>query len=136
MLSQMVATAACTSEQSCQLQGHFSLWHAQCLLDLASKPGGEALAKAAGRSERDVYNRLDQWLPRGCLSLCLGHCHHIPHCPDLKITLQTCPVDPLLLRWLFLAHSLLSWVLASQLSEPQEQKLHLLTGEIGRPPVN
>ena len=46
MLGQLVTTTACAKAQSCQLQGHFSLWCTQCLLDLASKPGGEVLAKA------------------------------------------------------------------------------------------
>ena len=46
MLGQLVTTTACAKVQSCQLQGHFSLWCTQCLLDLASKPGGEVLAKA------------------------------------------------------------------------------------------
>lgn len=94
MPGELVTSTACTKEQSCQLQGHFSLWCTRCLLGLASKPGGEALAEAAVVSRGIVSNKLDQRLPRGCLSLCLGGCHHFPHCPDLKLALQTCPVGP------------------------------------------
>ena len=117
MPGELVTTTACTKEQSCQLQGRFSLWCARCLLGLASKPGGEALAEAAVVSRGVVSNKLDQRLPRGCLSrvweaVTTSHTALISSLPY-----RPAQWDPLLPRWLSLAHFLLSWVPGSQLSQ-------------------
>ena len=73
---------------------------------------------------RTVASSATSWrLPRGHLSLCLGGCYHIPHCPYLKIALKTWAMEPFAARAAFSGLVPPGWW---ELSEPQEQKLHFL----------